>query len=117
MSLPLFEATEATKRHLMRQLVVARYRAITFTPRRVLEILPEERASDSDARHDDQCLGGMRRGREIQNRSAQPFDVRIVQEPIMGSPVLGAGGHCPKIDEVFHLRPKTRCDIGAFESR
>jgi len=46
----------------------------------------------------------------------QHFDVRIVQEPNQGSPVLGQGGHCPKIDEVFHSRPKTRCDIGAFES-
>jgi len=48
--------------------------------------------------------------------ATQPFDVKIVQEPNMGSPVLGAGGHCPKTDEVLHKRPKTRCDIGAFES-
>jgi predicted outer membrane repeat protein len=48
--------------------------------------------------------------------ATQPFDVKIVQEPSIGSPVLGAGGHCPKTDEVFHSRPKTRCDIGAFES-
>ena len=40
----------------------------------------------------------------------------IVQEPLIGSPVLGAGGHCPKADEVLHIRAHTRCDIGAFES-
>jgi predicted outer membrane repeat protein len=45
-----------------------------------------------------------------------PFDVFVVQEPNQGSPVLGAGGNCPKSDEVRHTRPKTRCDIGAFES-
>ncbi len=45
-----------------------------------------------------------------------PFDVKIVQEPNQGSPVLGAGGHCQKTDERLHSRPKTRCDIGAFES-
>ena len=44
------------------------------------------------------------------------FDVKIVQEPNAGSPVLGMGGHCPKTDEVLHTRPKSRCDIGAFES-
>ena len=44
------------------------------------------------------------------------FDVLLVQEPNQGSPVLGAGGSCPKIDEVRHTRPKSRCDIGAFES-
>lgn len=44
------------------------------------------------------------------------FDVKLVQEPNQGSPVLGAGGNCPKMDEVLHERPKRRCDIGAFES-
>jgi predicted outer membrane repeat protein len=44
------------------------------------------------------------------------FDVKIVQEPNQGSPVLGAGGHCLKMDEVLHPRSKNRCDIGAFES-
>jgi len=48
--------------------------------------------------------------------ATEPFDVKIVQEPNLGSPVLGAGGHCPKTDERLHSRPKTRCDIGAFES-
>jgi predicted outer membrane repeat protein len=48
--------------------------------------------------------------------SPGPFDVKIVQQPNSGSPVLGAGGHCLKTDELLHTRPKTRCDIGAFES-
>jgi hypothetical protein len=43
------------------------------------------------------------------------FDVKFVQEPNQGSPVLGAGGHCPRTDEVLHPRSKNRCDIGAFE--
>jgi len=46
----------------------------------------------------------------------KPFDVKIVQEPNQGSPVLGAGGHCQKTDELLHRRSKNRCDIGAFES-
>ena len=46
----------------------------------------------------------------------EPFDVLLVQEPNQDSPVLGAGGNCPKSDEVHHTRPKRRCDIGAFES-
>jgi predicted outer membrane repeat protein len=46
----------------------------------------------------------------------QPFDVKIVQKPNQASPVLGAGGHCPKTDEVLHARPRKHCDIGAFES-
>jgi len=46
----------------------------------------------------------------------EPFDIKIVQEPNPGSPVLGAGGHCLKTDERLHSRPKNRCDIGAFES-
>ena len=44
------------------------------------------------------------------------FDVLLVQEPNQNSLVLGSGGNCPKIDEVRHTRPKSRCDIGAFES-
>jgi predicted outer membrane repeat protein len=48
--------------------------------------------------------------------ATEPFDVKIIQVPNQGSPVLSAGGHCPKIDELLHPRPKNRCDIGAFES-
>jgi hypothetical protein len=44
------------------------------------------------------------------------FDVLLVQEPNQGSLVLGAGGNCPKSDQVHHTRPKKRGDIGAFES-
>ena len=46
----------------------------------------------------------------------EPSDFKVVQEPNQGSPVLGAGGHCLKTDELLHSRPKNRCDIGAFES-
>jgi predicted outer membrane repeat protein len=46
---------------------------------------------------------------------AEPFDGLTIQEPLMGSPVLGAGGHCPKTDEIMHTRPHTGCDIGALE--
>ena len=61
--------------------------------------------ADSDIIGDDPNLG-----------APGPFDFKIVQEPNQGSPVLGAGGHCPKTDEVLHTRPRKQCDIGAFES-
>ncbi len=44
------------------------------------------------------------------------FDGLLVQQPQIGSPVLGKGGHCPATDEVLQSRPRTGCDIGAFES-
>ena len=62
--------------------------------------------ANSDIIGDDPALG-----------APGPFDFKIVQEPNPGSPVLGAGGHCPKTDEVLHTRPKKQCDIGAFESQ
>jgi predicted outer membrane repeat protein len=62
--------------------------------------------SDSDIIGDDPNLG-----------APGPFDFKIVQEPNPGSPVLGAGGHCPRTDEVLHTRPRKQCDIGAFESQ
>jgi hypothetical protein len=61
--------------------------------------------TDSDITGQDPNLG-----------APEHFDVKVVQEPNMGSLVLGAGGHCQKTDEVFHTRPKKACDIGAFES-
>ena len=36
----------------------------------------------------------------------EPFDVKIVQEPNQGSPVLGAGGHCPEDRRAIALAPE-----------
>jgi hypothetical protein len=44
------------------------------------------------------------------------FDEVLIQRPLAGSPVLGAGGHCPKTDELLNPRPHTGCAIGAIES-
>lgn len=44
------------------------------------------------------------------------FDQVLIQRPLAGSPVLGAGGHCPKTDELLNPRPHTGCAIGAIES-
>ena len=46
----------------------------------------------------------------------EPSDFKVVGEPNQGSPVLGAGGHCLKTDELLHSRSNSRCDIGAFQS-
>lgn len=43
-------------------------------------------------------------------------DEVLIQRPLAGSPVLGAGGHCPKTDELLNPRPHTGCAIGAIET-
>ncbi len=44
------------------------------------------------------------------------FDQVLIQRPLAGSPVLGAGGHCPATDELLNPRPRTGCAIGAIET-
>jgi predicted outer membrane repeat protein len=48
--------------------------------------------------------------------SPEHFDQVLIQRSLAGSPVLGAGGHCPATDELLNPHPHTGCAIGAIES-